>query len=73
MTRPVAPSWLALLLAGLSALASVYSYLSHNDRDHETRISKLEAHQDDTTQRLDRIETKIDALVKWAFGQRLAP
>ena len=54
---------LALILAGLSALGTVYIELTHTDQDNANRIATLEAHQSDTTQRLDRIENKLDRLL----------
>ena len=69
ITKGVASTWLALALAGLSILGTLYIEYTHTDRDNAVRISALEAHQGDTGQRLDRMENKLDRLVEWALGK----
>lgn len=56
-------NWLAVALAILSLVSSIYLQASRNDRENTARISALEAHQGDSVQRLDRIETKVDAIL----------
>ena len=55
---------LPFILAGLSLLGTAYLGLTGNDRSTAQRLSAVEAHQDDTTQRLDRIEVKLDSLLE---------
>ena len=57
-------SLLPFILAGLSMLGTAYLGLTGNDRSTAQRLSAVEAHQDDTTQRLDRIEIKLDAVLE---------
>ena len=61
---------LALVLAGLSLLGTIYVQMTHNDRDNAQRISAIEAHQGDTGKRLDRMESKLDRLIEWALGTK---
>lgn len=66
---PSGLSWGALILAGLSALGTLYLEYSHNDRELTQRVSALEQHKTDESSRLDRIENKVDKLVEWALGK----
>lgn len=68
LVSEAARHWLypALIAGGLSVLAG---YM-RNDKDLTTRVTALEAHRTDDAARLDRIETKLDRLVGWAFGSK---
>ena len=68
MSQTHAPWWLALAVSGLSMLGTIYTQYSHDSSVVIQRISILETHQDDTSRRLDRIESKLDRVVEWALG-----
>lgn len=55
-------TWVALTLAGLSLIGSLYASTNTNDRNTVQRLSTVEARQDDTKQRLDRIEQRLDRI-----------
>jgi hypothetical protein len=69
MAAPLSQPLLAIVLAGLSLLGTLYIEFSHNDREIAAAISALQTHQADETRRLDRIENKLDKLVTWALGK----
>lgn len=56
-------TWLALLLAGFSALGTIYIQMTHDDKANASRISALEAHRDDDSAKIDHIQTQVDRLV----------
>jgi hypothetical protein len=61
--KPTAGSWyIPIVLAGLSLLISAFVGYNKGDKDLVQRVSVLEAHQEDSTSRLGRIESKMDAL-----------
>lgn len=64
------PTWLALILAGLSAAGTLYIEYTHNDRDNAQRISALEAHRADDAGKIDHIQSQVDKLVDWAMGKQ---
>lgn len=67
-TQPVTNAWLPLILAGLSFLGMIYLSMTLNDRVSAQKVSALEAQQENTTQRLDRIELKLDKLLeRWGL------
>ena len=71
MTRSMASTWwLPLLLAGLSLVGTTYVTMTNTDVDNGRRISVLEAHEEDTGNRLERIENKLDRLIEWTNQQR---
>lgn len=59
-------SRVALIIALLSLLASGFVSYSHNDKAISERVSKLEAHRDDDKEQLNRLESKVDSLLRWA-------
>lgn len=61
---------IALVLAGLSALGTVYIQMTHNDKENAVRISALEAHRTDGDARIDHIQSQVDKLVEWALGHK---
>ncbi len=61
---------LPLVLAGFSLIGVLYQEIYHNDRDMNARVSKLEAHQSDDSERLNRIESKLDRFMEY-MGIRL--
>lgn len=65
---PAAPWWLALILSAASLGWAGYTNYTHNDKELAQRITAVEAHRADDTQRLDRVETKLDKLLDWALG-----
>jgi hypothetical protein len=67
---PTGLTWGAILLAGLTALGSVYTQYTRNDREVVQRISALEAHRTDDTEKLDYIQSQVDKLVTWALGHK---
>lgn len=56
----------AIILALLSFVVTAYASYAHNDKELTSRIAVLETHRTDDKERLDRIETKIDSLLRWA-------
>lgn len=65
------PWWVKMLIPIiLSAVMSGSIAFSRttqiNDRELVQRVSALEAHRTDDSSRLDRIENKLDSLLKWA-------
>lgn len=60
---------IALILSALALLGTAMMEYTHTDKENAVRISKLEAHDEDRSQRLDRIESKLDKLVDWALGK----
>lgn len=60
--------WIALGMAAMSALGTVYLEFTHNNRDFEARLSALEGHRADDVDRLNRIETKLDQLIGWVLA-----
>ncbi len=63
--------WLPLILAALSLVVSSFVGYNRNDKDLASRVSVLEAHQEDSVSHLNRIETmlgqvdaKLDGLTK---------
>lgn len=63
-------SWGAVILAGLSFLASFYVEYTHNDKATAQRVTALEVHQVDDNKKLEHIESQVDKLVDWALGKR---
>lgn len=60
---PLAPWWLPIAIAAFSLLITGYVGFTRSDRDVIQRLSVVEAHSTETTQRLDRMEDKIDKLM----------
>ncbi len=63
--------WLPLILAAISLIVSSFVGYNRNDKDLASRVSVLEAHQEDSVSHLNRIETilggvdnKLDSLTK---------
>ncbi len=52
--------WLPLILAAVSLIVSSFVGYNRNDKDLASRVSVLEAHQEDSVTHLGRIETKVD-------------
>lgn len=65
MSTAKTPWWLPLVLAGASLIVSAFVGYNHNDKELVQRVSVLEAHQEDTNPRLDRLESKIDNLTSY--------
>ncbi len=61
---------LPFILAGLSLLGTIYMQATRSDKESVQRISAIEAHQGDASQRLDRIEAKLDRLMEAMLGHR---
>lgn len=68
--HPSGPTWLALVLAGLTAIGSLYMNYIHNDRDTAQRVSALEANQASEHEKVDHIQVQVDKLVEWALGKK---
>lgn len=64
MKRPFDPNW-ALVALTVMSLGSVT--IEHCAQD-ASRLSTVEAHEQDTGQRLDRMENKLDTLLYWVTG-----
>jgi hypothetical protein len=62
--RSRAFDWMPLLLAGLALLGQVYMEATHNDKANAVAISRLEGHREDDNQRLNRIEDKVDEVLR---------
>lgn len=58
-----ASTLLTVGMAGASLLATVYFQFSRNDRETVQRVSTLESHRQDDSERLERIENKLDLLI----------
>lgn len=77
MERQSLPWWVPVVAAASLGAAGTYiSDCGHNDREIVQRLSALESHREgdgkrheDESRRLDRIEAKLDDLVKWALGK----
>lgn len=62
--HPSTPWWLPILLtAGLSLVSSMYVQKVRTQATDSQRIAVLETQQTDISQRLNRMESKIDTLV----------
>lgn len=66
--HPATPWWLPIVMAaGLSLMSTLYINKVRNtmqeDQSTAQRLTAVETHQMDTTARLDRIESKLDALL----------
>lgn len=66
----LAQTAVALILAGLSLIGTIYMEYSRNDRENLTRIAKLEQAREDTDKKIDHIERQVDKLVEWAIGKK---
>jgi len=51
-------------------LGTIYIQMTHNDRETAQRVSALEAHQSDTTDRLKRLEDKLDLIFEGVLGHK---
>lgn len=58
-----ASTLLTVGMAGLSLLGTIYFQFSRNDRETVQRVSTLESHRQDDSERLERIENKLDLLI----------
>lgn len=63
--------WIATLVGGPIFTAGVaFAWINfENDADHQQRISKLEAHYEDITRHLERIEAKIERQIDREVGR----
>ena len=61
-TKQGAPWWLPILIALLSLVISGYVGYSANNQDVTGRLATLEAHRENDSPRLSRIEAKVDAV-----------
>lgn len=72
VTPSTHPWWIPLLVsAAVSGLGWVYASYSSDAKELAKVRQQVEDHQkidDATNQRLDRIESKLDDLIKWAYG-----
>lgn len=57
------------VIAGLSMLGTVYTSITHNDKDLSSRVTALEAHREDDSQKLDHIQQQLDRLVTSVLGK----
>ena len=61
--------WAPYVLAALGVLGGIYAQFIHSDQEFATRISVLEAKETVGSDRLNRMESKLDRLVEWALGK----
>lgn len=68
-TTPKPNPWLApaLILSLTSLVFSGYTSYTHNDKVNEHRVTAVEVKVEGLEQRLNRIEDKLDALMRF-FG-----
>lgn len=66
----VSQNAVALILAGLSLLGTLFIEFTHSDRENTGRISRLEAHREDDAIKIDHIQSQVDKLVEWALGKK---
>lgn len=59
---------LALFMAGLSMIGTLWMEFGHSDRELSQRVSGLEAHRNDDEKKIDHIQEQVDKLVQWAMG-----
>ena len=70
--RTPAPSWWLpiVLAASLSLIGSAYVSSTRDEKttaqDIIQRLSTVETRQRDTTERLNRIESKLDRMIEWS-------
>jgi len=60
--RPL--DWAPFVIAALALAGQVYMEATHNDRDNTKAIAELRAHRMDDDKRLDRIENKVDEILR---------
>ena len=61
-------AFIALIMAGLSMIGTLWMEFGHNDREVAQRVSTLEAHRNDDEKKIDHIQEQVDKLVQWAMG-----
>ena len=71
LTHHTNMDWKVALGLGLLgfALSGVLGYF-HQDMTTGTSLAPIQAHQDDTTRRMDRIETKLDNFIMMETGAK---
>lgn len=69
MSRGIAQTSLALILAALSMFGTLWIEYTHNDKDNAQRITALEAHRADDQKQLDHIQEQVDKLVDRLVGK----
>lgn len=77
MAIPRPSPWLSLILAAVSLLAVLWAESAHSASAESqatlaltSRVTSLEAHQVDSSDRLAHIQTQVDKLVEWALGHK---
>ena len=71
--RTPAPSWwFPIVFAAVLSLAATVFINSSQESTTDTkaiiqRLSTVEARQKDTTERLNRIESKLDRMIEWSI------
>lgn len=64
------PNWILIILTALSMAFALVERYSSSAVAAENRLSTVEAHEQSTNQRLDRMEDKLDVLVYHITGIR---
>jgi hypothetical protein len=68
---PTKRDWLIpVVLALLSLAASAFANYNDNDKNLTSRIAVVENQQKNDTQRLERIETKLDRFYEYMTGSK---
>lgn len=71
MTRPVFdPNWIVVALAVVGILLGAYASYNANDKKLSIDVATVQAQEQSTNARLDRIENKLDSLIWYFTGER---
>jgi len=57
--------WVAIGIAMLSLLLAGWAGYAHNDKEISNRVAVVETQQKNDSDRLQRMEAKIDRLIEW--------
>lgn len=70
MLKKVDPNWGLVALTVISMTAATFERCNTTNDALATRVTTVEAHEDDINHRLDRMENKLDTIFYYVTGVR---